>query len=77
MSTPSTEGPREQVFVRVAADGTISAGTAGMKGPRCLDYVAVLEELLDATTTSSAFTPEYQQTETHTHDEARNDVQQR
>ena len=73
----TTDRPREQVVVRVAPDGTISAGTVGMKGARCLDYVALLEELLDATTTSSVFTPEYQQTDTHTHDEARNDVQQR
>ena len=68
--------PREQIVVRVAPDGSISAGTQGIKGDRCLDYVAVLEDLLDATTTSSAFTPEYQQSVTSTHDEATNDLHQ-
>ena len=70
-------GSREQIVVRVAPDGTISAGTVGIKGAKCLDYVSLLEDLLGATTTSSAFTPEYQQTDNRTHDEARNDVQQR
>ena len=69
--------PREQIVVRVAPDGSISAETHNIKGARCLDYVAVLEELLEATTTSSAFTAEYHQTETSIHDEARNDLQQR
>jgi hypothetical protein len=80
----ASSGPhREQIVVRVAPDGTISAETRGMKGAKCLDYVAVLEELLEASTTSSAFTAEYsetaqhQQTETHTYDEARNDLHQR
>ena len=72
----STSGPpREQIVFRVAPDGTISAETRGMKGTKCLDYVAVLEDLLEASTTSSGFTAEY--SETHTHDEARNDLQQR
>lgn len=68
---------REHIVVRVAPDGTISAGTVGMKGPKCLDYIAVLEDLLDATTASSAFTAEYHETDDRTYDEARNDLQQR
>lgn len=83
MAAPSSGPPREQIVVRVGPDGTISAETLGMKGAKCLDYVTVLEDLLEASATSSAFTAEYletapyQQTETHTYDEARNDLQQR
>ena len=86
-SGPSLSGPSlaaargERIVVRVTPDGTISAETMGVKGPKCLDYVAILEDLLEATTTSSAFTAEYAETAqnsaTATYDEARNDVQQR
>jgi hypothetical protein len=74
---------REQIVVRVAPDGTVSAGTVGIKGAKCLDYVAVLEDLLEATTTSSAFTAEYDESPLYdenaarTYDEARDDLQQR
>ncbi|GIF75080.1 DUF2997 domain-containing protein [Asanoa siamensis] len=47
---------RETVTVVVAADGTVSARTDGVHGPGCLDHIAVLEDLLDATTVSSAYT---------------------
>jgi hypothetical protein len=50
---------RETVTVVVAADGTVTAETRGVHGPGCLDYIAVLEDLLDATTVSSAFTADY------------------
>ena len=58
--------PREQVVVTVAPDGAVTAETRGIKGKACLDYIAVLEDLLEATTTSSAFTEEYEQTATST-----------
>ena len=44
-------GGREQIIVRVAPDGTISAETTGIKGAKCLDYINLLEDLLDAQTT--------------------------
>ncbi len=82
MAPPPSSSPHgARVVVRVTPDGTISAETMGIKGPKCLDYVAVLEDLLEATTTSSAFTAEYSETAqlsaTATYDEARNDLQQR
>lgn len=50
-----------RLVVRVAVDGTISAETQNVTGTRCLDYISLLEDLLDATTTSSAYTADYHQ----------------
>jgi hypothetical protein len=45
--------------IRVAPDGSITAETLGYTGQECLDAIGVLEDLLDATTTSSRFTAGY------------------
>lgn len=68
---------REQIVVTVAPDGAISAETQGIKGTGCLDYIQVLEDMLEAVTTSSAFTDEYQQTTTSSHYEVSSDLHQR
>ena len=44
------------------ADGTVRAETKGVVGPSCLDQIAVLEDLLEATTVTSEFTPDYHRT---------------
>lgn len=49
----------EQIIVRIDPEGQIHAETIGMKGQKCLDTIALLEDLLEAQTTSSAFTKEY------------------
>ncbi|MEV4539466.1 DUF2997 domain-containing protein [Asanoa sp. NPDC049518] len=50
-----------KITVLVAPDGTVTAETQGIHGPACLDYIAVLEDLLDATTVSSAHTADFTQ----------------
>ena len=50
---------REQIVVRVGVDGLITAETIGIKGERCLESIALLEDLLDSGTFSSTFTDEY------------------
>lgn len=55
----------EQIIVRVTNDGQIHAETKGIKGPKCLDSIQLLEELLHAQTTASAFTPDYSHTTNH------------
>lgn len=72
-----TQQPREQIVVTVAPDGSITAETKGIKGTGCLDYIQVLEDLLDAKTTSSVFTDEYTQTTSTQHHEVSNDLHQR
>ncbi|KIS28453.1 hypothetical protein TV39_04815 [Arthrobacter sp. SPG23] len=49
----------EQIVVRVAPNGAIHAETIGLKGPKCLETIALLEELLEAQTVWSSFTSEY------------------
>lgn len=52
----------KQLIVRVHADGTIDAETIGMYGDECLEYFEALEDLLDAQTSSSAYTADYDRT---------------
>lgn len=65
-----------QIVVRVAADGSITAQTRGVTGTACLDYIAVLEDMLEATTTDSAYTEDYQRTTTTETYGARNELGQ-
>lgn len=51
----------KQLIVQVRPDGTVHAETVGMYGAECLDYIAVLENLLDAEATASSFTDAYNQ----------------
>jgi hypothetical protein len=55
---------RKQLIVNVRPDGTVHAETVGMYGEECLDYFAVLEDLLDATVDSSSYTEDYTATAT-------------
>ncbi|MFF5181863.1 DUF2997 domain-containing protein [Micromonospora sp. NPDC000316] len=52
-----TEKP--QIVLTVASDGMVSAETRGVAGSGCLDYISVLEDLLDARTVESAYTADY------------------
>ncbi|MFG1953053.1 DUF2997 domain-containing protein [Micromonospora sp. NPDC048830] len=52
-----SEQPR--IVVTVGPDGAVSAETHGLFGERCLDYVAVLEDLLAARTVRSAYTADH------------------
>lgn len=49
----------KRLRVAVAADGAVSVETVGFSGPECLDQIALLEDLLDATTVQSRFTEDY------------------
>lgn len=49
----------KRIQLRVYPDGRIEAVVQGVKGKKCTDYIAVLEELLQAETVESAYTSEY------------------
>ena len=51
----------KQLIVQVRPDGTVHAETLGMYGKECLDYIAVLENMLEAETSASSFTDAYAQ----------------
>jgi hypothetical protein len=53
----------QQIQVRIFPDGRIKAEVIGVKGKSCVDYIAILEQLLDAEATESAYTDEYYETE--------------
>lgn len=66
-----------RIVVRVAPDGAIHAETLGIKGPTCLDYIEVLEDLLDAESVHSEFTSEYDEAGATTDPEVTRDLHQR
>ena len=50
---------RPRIAVTIGADGKITASTLGITGDACLDYIPLLEDLLEAEVVESAFTSEY------------------
>ncbi|WP_324642440.1 DUF2997 domain-containing protein [Pseudarthrobacter sp. LT1] len=57
----------EQLVVRISPDGAIFAETKGMKGPKCLEAIGLLEDLLEAQTVTSSYTKEYDEVPASTH----------
>lgn len=54
---------KKQLQVQIFPDGQIKAEVLGIKGKGCTDYIAILEQLLDAETIESEYTSEYYETE--------------
>lgn len=65
---------RQQVVVVVAPDGTVRAETHGVLGERCLDYVAILEDLIDGQVTQSSYTEDWNRQEI-VEDQADHDIE--
>ncbi len=53
---------KARIEVTVGPDGVVSAKTHGLLGDTCLDYIAVLEDLLEARTATSEYTDDYTRT---------------
>lgn len=49
----------KRITIRISPDGHIQTEVQGIKGKACADYIRILEELLNAETFSSSYTPEY------------------
>ncbi|MGX6443805.1 DUF2997 domain-containing protein [Neobacillus sp. K501] len=49
--------------IQIFQDGQIQAEVLGIKGKKCTDYISILEELLEAETIDSEYTPEYFESE--------------
>ena len=54
---------KKSIKIEIFSDGTIQAETQGIKGKKCIDYIKILEEVLEAKTTDSDHTPEYNEKE--------------
>ncbi|MBD7996742.1 DUF2997 domain-containing protein [Arthrobacter sp. Sa2CUA1] len=63
----------KQLIVSVRPDGSVFADTRNIYGDECLDYITLLEDLLDATTESSSYTEDHTRTPVDTAVEARNE----
>lgn len=53
----------KRISIRISPDGRIQAETHGIKGRECTEYIRILEEILEAETQDSSYTPEYYETE--------------
>jgi acylphosphatase len=53
----------KRVQIKLLPDGSIEALTEGIKGKKCVDYLRIFEELLEAKTVDSHYTAEYYQEE--------------
>ena len=53
----------KKIRFEISPNGEIRAKTLGMHGVECMDYVELIEQLLDAKAVDSQFTEEYAQTE--------------
>lgn len=54
---------QKKIQIKITEEGTIHAETLGIKGSECLEYISLLEELLEAQTVDSNYTKEYLETE--------------
>jgi hypothetical protein len=50
---------RPRIVVTVNPDGTVNAETVDIRGERCLDYIALLEDLVAGRVEDSAYTSDY------------------
>jgi len=59
----------QRVKIEIGIDGKIKAETLGIKGKKCLDFIQILEQMLDAETVDSEYTEEYLETNVTTSSE--------
>lgn len=57
----------KKIKIKITEDGKIFAETIGLKGKDCLQYIELLEELLDAESIDSNYTNEYFESEIQTY----------
>ncbi len=65
-----------QIHLRIMQDGTVTAETRNVTGAKCLEYISLLEDLLDADTTASAYTADYLRTDTESTTEVPDELRQ-
>jgi hypothetical protein len=48
-----------RLVVTIGVNGSVTAETQDVLGARCLDYISILEDLLEAETVASRYTADY------------------
>jgi hypothetical protein len=56
------ESKVKQIKIQIFSDGRVQAEVGGIKGKACMNYIRVLEEILEAEAIESAYTSEYYET---------------
>lgn len=66
----------ERLVLRVGTDGSVTAETKNVFGARCLDYITILEDLLEAQAVTSTYTADYARNvaDIAANEEARNEL---
>ena len=67
---------KTQILVHIASDGVVTAETKNILGAKCLNYITLLEEILEADTVSSFYTKDYERQQTNTEQEVRGELPQ-
>lgn len=67
---------KQQLRIEITDDGKINVKTIGMDDESCLDYVPLLEKVLDAETVHSEFTEEFLRAQQYTKNRAHIEEQQ-
>ncbi|WP_097026721.1 DUF2997 domain-containing protein [Clostridium peptidivorans] len=49
----------KKLIIKINKGGSINAETQGIKGSKCMDYIKVVENLLEAETVDSEYTKEF------------------
>ncbi|MHB8895999.1 MAG: DUF2997 domain-containing protein [Candidatus Geothermincolia bacterium] len=60
---PQATGNSGQMDVRAEPNGSVDVRIEGLKGPKCTEYAAVLEKMIDARASKYDFTDEYYQSD--------------
>lgn len=58
-----------KITIQIFPDGKVQAEVNGVKGKSCTDYIKIIEEILEAETSDSDYTPEYYESENTTETE--------
>jgi len=54
---------KKQITIRLLPTGKIEAKTSGIYGKKCLDYIILLEKMLEARTDAASYTEDYYKVE--------------
>jgi len=54
---------KKQITIRLLPSGKIEAKTSGIYGKKCLDYIVMLEKMLQARTDAASYTEDYHKVE--------------
>jgi hypothetical protein len=67
----------KKLILSINKNGVVSAEVNGIKGPKCLDYITLLEDILEGKVASKEFTQEYYEQQTALNEEQRIKTEQK